>query len=233
MGNLTDSSKERFRSFGWSEQEIAFHDSENQKDWEPLLRDPNTPTNVIKDIVDRITLLPLKILAFKHPNIDERAQAYMLSKADNKAYQKDLIEAFLSNSKNLEEQTWTKIRKFHNTAGRFDICILELLEEQSDVFTKQKLDVILNALGDIPGVNVNKMKYLERWLKVIMGHKNFDVSILAGTFFTTKLKPSDPRVINVVKELKNKEDISYAFYKMTNEEVWLSDEAKELFIFKI
>ena len=69
MGMLTTQDIDRLRNNGASEFEILYMDVENQKDYEPLLLDKNTPTKIIDDMVNRITLPKLKIIALKHPNI--------------------------------------------------------------------------------------------------------------------------------------------------------------------
>ena len=109
MGDLTDEQKERMRDNGHSEQGIAFADSSKQKDWEPILKDPDTPEEVITSIVDSLTFLPLKMLAFKHPNISEKSQRYMIDKADKKEYLKEIIEAFLANPKSLTKDNWKRL----------------------------------------------------------------------------------------------------------------------------
>ena len=107
----------RHRAEGRSEQEIAFFQAENQKEYESILNDPNTPEKVISMIVDGITLTHLKILAILHPNINIRSIKYIIEKADKKGNQKDLIKAYLNSSK-LDLSSWYDMRKYYNVAGK-------------------------------------------------------------------------------------------------------------------
>ena len=226
---MPEEEKENMRKRGVSEHEIAYYDADGQKEYEPLLKDPTTPEKVITDIVEWLTLVPLKILAFQHPNISKRSQLYMLDKADKKPYQKQLIESFLSNKKPLNSETWSKLRHHYNTAFRFDKSIIELLEEQSDVFTTDKLDVILNAFARS---GIKSLKALApRYLLAIFEHKNFNVSILDGEFCRDKYIFNNTDVLNAINATKNKDAISAKLYEITQDPGWLSQAAKDVFLF--
>jgi len=219
----------RHREMGTSEQEIQFMLTDNQKDWEPLLKDPATPANVIKDIADRITLLPLKVLVLKHPNVPSEAQKYIISKTNNKDYQQELIEAFLSNGKNLDAKTWNTMRDYYNIGGRFNLCIFALLRAQSPVFTAQKLDVILNTLGELMG-GIRKEKDLSTYIELILDHKNFDPESIGGKLFFFRIDVLTYRF--AVNKSRHKDEILMKLYELTKNDIWLPDEARELFVFE-
>lgn len=221
---LTDADKERMRLNGTSEHEIAYYDAETQKEYEPLLKDPLTPQHVIYDIAERITLLPLKILALHHPNVTAATQRYILSKADKKPYQKELIEAFIANTNGLNMDNLAKIRKFYNTANRFDICVVELIESQSDIFTTHNLDIVFNILNRVD-------KLLERFLLAVFEHKNFNVSILDGDFLKKPGTITGITFQNAVFATKNKSVILGRLYENTGDPKWLPQEAKDIFLF--
>ena len=160
----------RNRAEGRSEQEIAFFQAENQKDYESILNDPNTPEKVISMIVDGITLTHLKILAILHPNINIRSIKYILEKADKKGNQKDLIKAYLNSSK-LDLSSWYDMRKYYNVARRFDIYTLEILKEESI-----SADALLVMLI---GTNYEKKdKYSVMLIETIIQHKNMTAEYL-------------------------------------------------------
>lgn len=212
----------RFRAEGRSEQEIAYFQAENQKDYDPILKDPNTPTKVITDIVDRITLVPLKILALKHPNINERSILYILEKADKKAYQKDLIEAYIETNK-LNEGMWIKIKKFYNVAKRTEKIIIELLKNNINVDIDM-LNLFLNTLTDD-----DDLKFI--WVDVIFKHKNFKPEIVEGDFFRRYRNFAFNDVLKSAKESKFENEIRLIFFKMTNDTWFLPKTATEIFIF--
>lgn len=216
---------------GISSHQDLYYKAEKQKDYEPLLKDPTTPESIIDNIVDRITLLPLKILALKHPNISKRSQRYIIDKADRKEYLKEIVESYLSNPKNLNSENWQRIRTWMNKAQRFDICVMELLEEQNDIFTVQKLDTILNNFGKGFGSKLNlKEKDLNRYLAAVLNHKNFDVESLKGSFF--KLNTfNESDISKMVSKGPNKEKIYLKFYEITNNEIWLPSDATDIFLF--
>jgi hypothetical protein len=215
----------RHRAEGRSEQEIAYFQADNQKDYEPILKDPNTPEKVISDIVDRITLVPLKVLAFKHPNISERSQRYMLEKADKKKYQKELIGAFLEG--NLTEKNWNQIKEYYNVAKRTEKLVIELINEQIDVDV-DKLDIILNTIKDDKDLQTIGFAMVE----AIFKHKNFNVKILHGELFT-----KNPgllaynHIMKVIEESPYKAEIATTLYEITGREEVLPQEAKDLFLF--
>lgn len=227
MGSLTQEEFDRFRDEGRSEQEIAYFDAVSQKDYDPILKDPNTPTKVITDIVDRITLVPLKILALKHPNISSRSQKYILEKADKTKSQKDIIKAFLTSPNPLLAYDWRDIRKYYNTAQRLDLISVELIMEQADIST-YNLDVILNTLSTCG----TKETYLDKYIEYILEHKNFDIEILKGDFFIQRIKPrlnlrSD--IVDILRASSRKEEIFMEFYNLTEDTVWLPDELNAIF----
>jgi hypothetical protein len=226
-----DDEYKRLKADGRSKHEIAYFLADNQREYEPLLKDPTTPEKIIYDIVNTITLLPLKLLAFKHPNISARSQRYILDKADKKDYQKELVEAFISNEKTIIKDNWVRIRKWSNTAQRFDICVMELLEEQNNIFTTENLNIILNSftLG-IQGQPL-KEKSLQRYLLGVLDHDNFNVSILDGEFINKKGRLDDAATLKTISASKNKDDIYVELYKLTKNEVWLPQEAKDVFLF--
>jgi len=208
--------------------EKQYYDANKQSDYEPLLKDPNTPTNIITDIVDRLTILSFKLMALKHPNISARSQRYIIQKSDKKVYQKEIIQAFLSNEKILDEKSWHKICQSYNVAGRFDKIVLELLHENDDVFTVNKLDVIFNTVQRRP-------KVINAYVSAIINHKNFDVDILDGSFirdhYNKLLKSKTTDLFKIFSTSKNKENIFGKLYLITSDITWLSDEAKDIFLF--
>lgn len=226
MGMLTTQDIDRLRNNGASEFEILYMDVENQKDYEPLLLDKNTPTKIIDDMVNRITLPKLKIIALKHPNISEKSQRYILEKADKKPYHEDIVEAFLSNKKPLTQHGWLKILKTLNKGNRFEIIIIKLLESQSDFFTLKNLDIIFNSFASI---GINQSKFLtERLLLAIFEHKNFNVSILHGD--TTKSIDIFNNTVfkNSMNASKIKNEIMVELYKITSDTRWLPSEINDL-----
>jgi len=228
IGETKEQKAERHRKEGRSEQEIAYFQAENQKDYEPILKDPNTPEKVVNDIVDRITLVPLKILAFKHPNISERSQRYMLEKADKKKYQKELIEAYITSDTKISGTGWIQMRRFYNTAQRFDKAVIELLNEQADI-PYDKLDIMLNNLGS---EGIKKEKMLVEYIGAITNHKNFKADMLDGDLFLDDPNLMDNEdILKVISTSTHKKDIYMKFYEITQNEVWLPQEAKDLFLF--
>lgn len=215
----------RHRAEGRSEQEIAFFQAENQKEYESILNDPNTPEKVISMIVDGITLTHLKILAILHPNINIRSIKYILEKADKKGNQKDLIKAYLNSSK-LDLSSWYDMRKYYNVASRFDIYTLEILKEESI-----SADALLVMLI---GTNYEKKdKYSVMLIETIAQHKNMTAEYL--NIWLDRLESSvlnEPKIIEIIKHNNH---ISTAnlikLYEKTKNEEYLTKEAKDIFLF--
>ena len=215
----------RHRAEGRSEQEIAFFQAENQKEYESILNDPNTPEKVISMIVDGITLTHLKILAILHPNINIRSIKYILEKADKKGNQKDLIKAFLNSSK-LDLSSWYDMRKYYNVARRFDIYTLEILKEESI-----SADALLVMLI---GTNYEKKdKYSVLLIETITQHKNMTAEYL--NIWIDRLENAvlnEPKIIEIIKHSTH---ISTAnlikLYEKTKNEEYLTKEAKDIFLF--
>lgn len=215
----------RHRAEGRSEQEIAFFQAENQKEYESILNDPNTPEKVISMIVDGITLTHLKILAILHPNINIRSIKYILEKADKKGNQKDLIKVFLNSSK-LDLSSWYDMRKYYNVASRFDIYTLEILKEESI-----SADALLVMLI---GTNYEKKdKYSVMLIETIAQHKNMTAEYL--NIWLDRLESSvlnEPKIIEIIKHNNH---ISTAnlikLYEKTKNEEYLTKEAKDIFLF--
>ena len=215
----------RHRAEGRSEQEIAFFQAENQKEYESILNDPNTPEKVISMIVDGITLTHLKILAILHPNINIRSIKYILEKADKKENQKDLIKAFLNSSK-LDLSSWYDMRKYYNVARRFDIYTLEILKEESI-----SADALLVMLI---GTNYEKKdKYSVMLIETIIQHKNMTAEYL--NIWLDRLENvvlNEPKIIEIIKHNSH---ISTAnlikLYEKTKNEEYLTKEAKDIFLF--
>ena len=215
----------RHRAEGRSEQEIAFFQAENQKEYESILNDPNTPEKVISMIVDGITLSHLKILAILHPNINIRSIKYILEKADKKGNQKDLIKAFLNSSK-LDLSSWYDMRKYYNVARRFDIYTLEILKEESI-----SADALLVMLI---GTNYEKKdKYSVMLIETIAQHKNMTAEYL--NIWIDRLENAvlnEPKIIEIIKHNTH---ISTAnlikLYEKTKNEEYLTKEAKDIFLF--
>src|SRR5574344_387771 len=209
----------RHRAEGRSEQEIAVFQAENQKEYESILNDPNTPEKVISMIVDGITLTHLKILAILHPNINIRSIKYILEKADKKGNQKDLIKAFLNSSK-LDLSSWYDMRKYYNVARRFDIYALEILKEESI-----SADALLVMLI---GTNYEKKdKYSVMLIETIVQHKNMTTEYL--NIWLDRLESSvlnEPKIIEIIKHNNH---ISTAnlikLYDKTKNEEYLTKEA--------
>ncbi len=215
----------RHRAEGRSEQEIAFFQAENQKEYESILNDPNTPEKVISMIVDGITLTHLKILAILHPNINIRSIKYIIEKADKKGNQKDLIKVFLNSSK-LDLSSWYDMRKYYNVASRFDIYTLEILKEESI-----SADALLVMLI---GTNYEKKdKYSVMLIETIAQHKNMTAEYL--NIWLDRLESSvlnEPKIIEIIKHNNH---ISTAnlikLYEKTKNEEYLTKEAKDIFLF--
>lgn len=215
----------RHRAEGRSEQEIAFFQAENQKEYGSILNDPNTPEKVISMIVDGITLTHLKILAILHPNINIRSIKYILEKADKKGNQKDLIKVFLNSSK-LDLSSWYDMRKYYNVASRFDIYTLEILKEESI-----SADALLVMLI---GTNYEKKdKYSVMLIETIAQHKNMTAEYL--NIWLDRLESSvlnEPKIIEIIKHNNH---ISTAnlikLYEKTKNEEYLTKEAKDIFLF--
>ena len=215
----------RHRAEGRSEQEIAFFQAENQKEYESILNDPNTPEKVISMIVDGITLTHLKILAILHPNINIRSIKYILEKADKKGNQKDLIKTFLNSSK-LDLSSWYDMRKYYNVARRFDIYTLEILKEESI-----SADALLVMLI---GTNYEKKdKYSVMLIETITQHKNMTAEYL--NIWIDRLENAvlnEPKIIEIIKHNTH---ISTAnlikLYEKTKNEEYLTKEAKDIFLF--
>ena len=223
----------RHRAEGRSEQEIAFFQAENQKDYESILNDPNTPEKVISMIVDGITLTHLKILAILHPNINIRSIKYILEKADKKGNQKDLIKAFLNSSK-LDLSSWYDMRKYYNVAHRFDIYTLEILKEES-ISADALLVMLIGTNYDmLIGTNYEKNdKYSVMLIETIIQHKNMTAEYL--NIWLDRLESSvlnEPKIIEIIKHNTH---ISTAnlikLYEKTKNEEYLTKEAKDIFLF--
>ena len=215
----------RHRAEGRSEQEIAFFQAENQKEYESILNDPNTPEKVISMIVDGITLTHLKILAILHPNINIRSIKYILEKADKKGNQKDLIKAFLNSSK-LDLSSWYDMRKYYNVARRFDIYTLEILKEES--FSADALLVMLI------GTNYEKKdKYSVMLIETITQHKNMTAEYL--NIWIDRLENAvlnEPKIIEIIKHNTHISTANLTkLYEKTKNEEYLTKEAKDIFLF--
>ena len=215
----------RHRAEGRSEQEIAFFQAENQKEYESILNDPNTPEKVISMIVDGITLTHLKILAILHPNINIRSIKYILEKADKKGNQKDLIKVFLNSSK-LDLSSWYDMRKYYNVARRFDIYTLEILKEESI-----SADALLVMLI---GTNYEKKdKYSVMLIETITQHKNMTAEYL--NIWIDRLENvvlNEPKIIEIIKHNYHISTTNLIkLYEKTKNEEYLTKEAKDIFLF--
>ncbi len=215
----------RHRAEGRSEQEIAFFQAENQKEYESILNDPTTPEKVISMIVDGITLSHLKILAILHPNIDIRSIKYILEKADKKGNQKDLIKAYLNSSK-FDLSSWYDMRKYYNVARRFDIYTLEILKEESI-----SADALLVMLI---GTNYEKKdKYSVMLIETITQHKNMTAEYL--NIWIDRLENAvlnEPKIIEIIKHNTHISTTNLIkLYEKTKNEEYLTKEAKDIFIF--
>ncbi len=223
MGQLTQEEFDRFRAEGRSEQEIAYYDANSQKDYETILNDPNTPTSVITDMVDRITLISLKILALKHANISKSSIKYILEKSDNKPYQISFIETFWLFSSQKSQEFISELIKYYNVAKRFQKITNELLEDQIDV---SSLD-LSNYLVSLPfdGMNIPSVK-------AILKHKNFDLNTLKtlrSIFYNQQFPDYIINLIKVTSIYNN--DIMIELFNDTGDDRWLSDDAKNIFLF--
>lgn len=215
----------RHRAEGRSEQEIAFFQAENQKEYESILNDPTTPEKVISMIVDGITLSHLKILAILHPNIDIRSIKYILEKADKKGNQKYLIKAYLNSSK-LDLSSWYDMRKYYNVASRFDIYTLEILKEESI-----SADALLVMLI---GTNYEKKdKYSVMLIETITQHKNMTAEYL--NIWIDRLENAvlnEPKIIEIIKHNTHRSTTNLIkLYEKTKNEEYLTKEAKDIFLF--
>ena len=215
----------RHRAEGRSEQEIAFFQAENQKEYESILNDPTTPEKVISMIVDGITLSHLKILAILHPNINIRSIKYILEKADKKGNQKDLIKAYLNSSK-LDLSSWYDMRKYYNVASRFDIYTLEILKEESI-----SADALLVMLI---GTNYEKKdKYSVMLIETITQHKNMTAEYL--NIWIDRLENAvlnEPKIIEIIKHNTHISTTNLIkLYEKTKNEEYLTKEAKDIFLF--
>ncbi len=215
----------RHRAEGRSEQEIAFFQAENQKEYESILNDPTTPEKVISMIVDGITLSHLKILAILHPNIDIRSIKYILEKADKKGNQKDLIKAYLNSSK-FDLSSWYDMRKYYNVARRFDIYTLEILKEESI-----SADALLVMLI---GTNYEKKdKYSVMLIETITQHKNMTAEYL--NIWIDRLENAvlnEPKIIEIIKHNTHISTTNLIkLYEKTKNEEYLTKEAKDIFLF--
>ncbi len=215
----------RHRAEGRSEQEIAFFQAENQKEYESILNDPTTPEKVISMIVDGITLSHLKILAILHPNINIRSIKYILEKADKKGNQKYLIKAYLNSSK-LDLSSWYDMRKYYNVARRFDIYTLEILKEESI-----SADALLVMLI---GTNYEKKdKYSVMLIETITQHKNMTAEYL--NIWIDRLENAvlnEPKIIEIIKHNTHITTTNLIkLYEKTKNEEYLTKEAKDIFLF--
>lgn len=224
---LDDYQKEqvkRHREEGRSEQEIEYYLINKQKDFEPLLKDPETPESVMTDIVDRITLVPLKLLAIKHPNISDRSIYYLLEKADRKKYQKELIAELLKRD-DLTHEVMQKIRDYYNKAGRFDSIVTELLNENADIST----NTLEKYLGTITFYASSKEVPV---ILSILNHKNSNKAMLKQFLFTNSNVLMLPETIKAIKNLKNFDsEIATEMFSKSNNDIWLSDDIKDIFLF--
>lgn len=223
MGQLTQEEFDRFRFEGRSEQEIAYYDAKSQKDYENILKDPNTPESVITDMVDRITLVPLKILALKHQNISMRSIKYILEKADNKPYQESLIETFWLFSKHKTQPFIGELIKYYNVSKRFQKITNDLLEDQIEV-TSDDLSIYLLSVP-FDGMNI-------ACVKAVLKHKNFDkktLNVLSSIFFN-QLFPDYIVELIKISPMYNAEIMSELF-DASGDDRWLSTDAKDIFLF--
>lgn len=217
----------------YEEYKNEYFSVRNEKDYKSLLEDPNTPEVFISSIVEELTITEFMIIAFKHPNITEQSQIKILGKVDIKDNQKELIEIFLSNKSDLSESTWLKIKGGSKTPIRFDICVMELLDEQKDIFSTQKLDVIFNSL-------VKDGSNILGYMKSVVHHKNFDEKILEGEFIKSRyfvvkniLKDDieGKRLYPIFSTSPHKTKIFTKMFELTNDLFWLPKEAQDVFVF--
>lgn len=224
MGQLSQEEFDRFRAEGRSEQEIAYYDANSQKDYESILKDLNTPESVITDMVDRITLVPLKVLALQHPHISMRSIKYILEKADNKPYQATLIETFWLHSSYRKLQPFiTELIKYYNTAKRFQKITNDLLENQIEVTSLE----LSNYLLSIPFDGMHNAS-----VKAILKHKNFDkkvLSVLKAIFYNQSFPDFVVELIKI-SPMYNPEVMSDLF-DSSGDDRWLSNDAKDIFLF--
>ena len=228
MGQLSKQKKDEMRQKGMSEHEIAYYDAETEKDYESLLHDPGVNKVLLANIATDVTTLPLKILVLQHPNVDHISQKYILGRADKKPYYETIVETFFSNNKNLDEKVWLSLREDYNVAGRLDIATMNILENQSDAISKQKLDVIFNSL-EVTGIK--DLKYAERYLLAIFEHKNFSVEILDGKMCRQPYVFYNTDILNALQKTKQEHAIYIKMFEITNDVNWLPTDVKNIFIF--
>jgi len=208
-----------------NKHELLYYAAEKQKDYEPLLTDPTTPEDVITDVVDRITMEYLKILAFKHPNISERSVRYILTKAEKKKNQKLLIAILWENHK-ITQSNLQMIRNSYNIAGRFDKFTIELLKENASFY---KHNIIL-IMGDIS--RSVDMKHTHELFEAAINHKDTTSKMVSAVLHNDRFMLDDETLVSIIVESdKIDDEFIIKWYEKTGNEKFLPKEAKDLFLF--
>lgn len=223
MGNLSQEDINRMRADGRSEQEIAYFNAEKQKDYEPLLRDPETPPKIIRDIVDRITLVPLKVLALRHPNIGASQIKYILEKADKKKYQKELIKAFLEGP-GMSLTDFENLLNHYNQANRLTGFILELIWADEVDISEKNLESYLGTFT----LSSGNAKVVG---KLLNSKRATDKMVMTVYNSPRNSSVSDEIFFEAFKEYHDFENIRIDLYEVEQSEIWISDEAKNMFLF--
>lgn len=212
--------------------EEIYYNANGQKDYLPLLKDPSTPAKMMEDIVDRISTLELKKLAFQHPNISQRSVRYVLEKADKKPYQQELIE-YAFNYTHIDSTEYQRLKDYYNKAGRLQ-TFLNLSIQQNNIFP-ERMTTIATML------NVFNNEDMKIFQSIIL-NDNCSKEAFAAMFDTIKdpirgpssitwsliIKAHAPTLINHKNFPQNLAD---EFFKNTGLDWFLSDAAKDVFLF--
>jgi len=209
---------DEMKAAGADRHTIAYHSANTEEDYEPILKDQQTPTHIIGYICERISLLSLKLLCINHTNISDKAILWLLqtTKDDMK---KITLEIF--KRKTLTHNFILEIKKKWGIAEDFKKITLVLLEEQADIPTET-----LDILFDVTPLTLT-IKYYMDVIYAIIGHKNVSTSILKNLFLI------EPEVFvdHILKSPAYTVELGLNIYEQTGNESLIPEIVKSVFLF--
>lgn len=209
--------------------EEIYYNANNQKDYIPLLQDPSVDKKIIHDVVDRISTLELKKLALQHPNISLLDVRYILDKADKKPYHQELIE-YAINYYPIDNKSYQIMKDRSNKANRLQILLLDSIRENKifpEAMTRlaKSLDVTNNRDMMIFQSIISNDECPKEAFEAMFE------SIKIPTHFMTWALMVKSNAPILMKHKNFPHDRISIFFEETGLEWFLSDSAKDVFLF--
>ncbi len=192
-----------------------------QRSYEDIFKNPNADEKLVNELAIKCTRTPLKKLAIQHPKLNQATMKYIISKADGKTYQEELLNSFWLRD-DIEYDILSSIMMLFNTQSRFQLITNKLLYEQIDISEKHLNRYFLC------------IKFDEHFIDTVIAiikHKNFGRESIIH-LASKKLLATNDKIVDIVKDkFKNDAELFQRLYELSQNELWLSKEVKDIFIF--